>query len=119
MSIRTALLLMIVISLPVKGAENLHTWPRFRGPNGSGIAIDEKPPVYVGPHKNLKWKVPVPGGLSSPIIVGNKLVLTALDNGELYTIAYNRSDGSEAWRAKAPARQLEAHHPTEGSPAAS
>ena len=61
----------------------------------------------------------MPGGLSSPIIVGDKLVLTALDDGELYTIAYNRADGSEAWRAKAPARKLEAHHETEGSPAAS
>ena len=67
----------------------------------------------------MKWKVPVPSGLSSPIIVGDKLVLTALDDGELYTIAYNRANGGEAWRAKAPSRQLEAHHETEGSPAAS
>jgi len=119
MSIPTALLLTIVIGLPVKGAEDLHAWPRFRGPNGSGIAIDEKPPVNIGPDKNVKWKVQVPEGLSSPIIVGNKLLLTALDSGELYTIAYNRADGREAWRAKAPARQIEAHHPTEGSPAAS
>src|SRR3954451_7706737 len=119
MSIPTALLLTLAISLPANGAENSLAWPRFRGPNGSGIAINGKPPVDIGPDKNVKWKVSVPGGLSSPIIVGNKLVLTALDNGELYTIAYNRADGSEAWRATAPARQLEAHHPTEGSPAAS
>src|SRR5258705_2862606 len=119
MSKPTALLLAIVISLPVNGAENSLAWPRFRGPNGSGIAVDEKPPVDIGPDKNVKWKVSVPAGLSSPIIVGDKLVLTALDHGELYTIAYKRSDGGEVWRAKAPARQLEAHHETEGSPAAS
>ena len=119
MSKPIALLLAIVISLPVKGAENSLAWPRFRGPNGSGIAMDGKPPIDIGPDKNVKWKVPVPAGLSSPIIVGDKLVLTAVDHGELYTIAYNRSDGGEVWRAKAPARQLEAHHETEGSPAAS
>lgn len=119
MSKSTALLLAIVIGLPVEGAESVLAWPRFRGPNGAGVAIDEKPPVDVGPDKNVKWKVPVPAGLSSPIIVGDKLVLTALDHGELYTIAYNRSDGGEVWRAKSPAQQLEAHHLTEGSPAAS
>jgi outer membrane protein assembly factor BamB len=119
MSKPNALLLAILISLPVQGAENSLAWPRFRGPNGSGIAMAEKPPIEIGPDKNVKWKVPVPAGLSSPIIAGDKLVLTALDDGELYTIAYNRVDGSKAWRAKAPARQLEAHHETEGSPAAS
>src|SRR3954470_14346682 len=103
MSKPTALLLAIAISLPVKGAENSLAWPRFRGPDGSGIAVDAKPPVEVGPDKNVKWKVPVPAGLSSPIIVGDKLVLTAIDRGELYTMAYNCSDGSEVWRAKAPA----------------
>jgi outer membrane protein assembly factor BamB len=119
MTTPTALLLTLVISLPLNGAESSLEWPRFRGPNGSGIALNGKPPIVIGRDKNVKWKVSVPGGLSSPIIVGNKLVLTALDNEELYTIAYNCADGSEAWRAKAPARQLEAHHPTEGSPAAS
>ena len=63
-------------------------WPQFRGPGGSGIAEEQKPPVEVGPDKNVKWKVPVPSGLSSPIVVGDKLVLTAFENDKLYTIAY-------------------------------
>ena len=67
----------------------------------------------------MKWKVPVPSGLSSPIVAGDKLVITAFDGGKLYTIAYNRADGKEAWRAEAPAKQIEAYHKTEGSPAAS
>ncbi len=92
---------------------------KFRGPNGSGVATDGTPPIDIGPDKNVKWKVSVPQGLSSPTIVGDKIVLTAVDHGDLYTIAYRRSDGSEAWRAKAPARQLEPHHESEGSPAAS
>src|SRR4051812_32541572 len=118
MTLPAALLLTIAISLPVRGAENLQAWPRFRGPNGSGIAVDEKPPIDIGPDKNVKWKVPAHAGLSSRFIVGDKLVLPALDKGELYTIASRRSDGGEAWRAQAPARQLEPHHATEGSPAA-
>lgn len=119
MSKLIAILLFVMIASPGMGAENKLAWPRFRGLNGSGIATGEKPPIQIGPEKNVKWKVPVPSGLSSPIIVGDKLVLTAVDHGDLYTIAYDRANGAEAWRAKAPASQLEAHHETEGSPAAS
>ncbi len=101
------------------GADPRLEWPRFRGPNGSGIADDQAPPVRFGPELNVKWKVSVPSGLSSPIIVGDKLVLTAFDQGELYTIAYRCSDGKEAWRREAPAKKIEPHLKGEGSPAAS
>ncbi|VTR94432.1 pyrrolo-quinoline quinone : Pyrrolo-quinoline quinone OS=Chthoniobacter flavus Ellin428 GN=CfE428DRAFT_1721 PE=4 SV=1: PQQ_2 [Gemmata massiliana] len=94
-------------------------WPQFRGPNGSGIAEGQKPPVEFGPNKNVKWKVAVPSGFSSPIVAGDNLVLTAFEDGKLYTIAYNRATGKEAWRAEAPAKQIEPFHKTEGSPAAS
>ncbi len=67
----------------------------------------------------MKWKTQVPSGSSSPIVVGDLLVLTAFDGGKLYTIAYNRADGKESWRAEAPAKAIEAFHITEGSPAAS
>jgi outer membrane protein assembly factor BamB len=94
-------------------------WPQFRGPNGSGIADGQNPPVEFGPDKNVKWKVPVPSGLSSPIVAGDKLVITAFEDGKLYTIAYDRSDGREAWRTDSMAKQIEAYHKVEGSPAAS
>ncbi|MCI0360256.1 MAG: PQQ-binding-like beta-propeller repeat protein [Planctomycetaceae bacterium] len=93
-------------------------WPQFRGPGGSGVADDQKPPVQIGPEKNVKWKVAAPSGLSSPIVAGDKLVITAFDGGKLYTIAYDRASGKEAWRAQAPAKQIEAYY-KEGSPAAS
>ena len=94
-------------------------WPQFRGPGGSGVADDQKPPIEVGPDKNVKWKVPAPAGLSSPIVAGDKLVITAFEGGKLYTVAYNRADGTEAWRKEAPAKKIEAYFKTEGSPAAS
>jgi outer membrane protein assembly factor BamB len=94
-------------------------WPQFRGPGGSGVAEGQKPPVEFGPTKNLKWKVPAPGGLSSPITAGDLLVLTAFEGGKLYTIAYRRADGKEAWRRQAPARKIEGYFKKGGSPAAS
>src|SRR4029434_10563060 len=82
-------------------------WPQFRGPNGSGVADGQKPPVEIGPDKNVKWKVAVPGGLSSPVVAGDKLVITAFDGGKLWTIAHDRASGKEVWRADAGAKQIE------------
>src|SRR5262245_12380492 len=92
------------------GADQPLAWPQFRGPNGSGVADGQKPPVQLGPDTNVKWKVPVPSGWSSPIVAGDLLVLTAFEGGKLYTVAYRRADGHEAWRAEAPAKQLEPYN---------
>jgi outer membrane protein assembly factor BamB len=94
-------------------------WPQFRGPNAAGIADGQKLPVQFGPEKNVRWKVAVPSGFSSPVIAGDRLFLTAFDAGKLWTIAYARADGKELWRAEAPAEAIEKYHKTEGSPAAS
>src|SRR5262245_10085248 len=108
-----------ILTTSTFGADKSSAWPQFRGVNGSGVADEQKPPVEIGPEKNLKWKVPVPSGLSSPIVAGDKLVITAFDAGKLYTIAYRRADGKEAWRKEAPAKQIEPFMKNEGSPAAS
>src|SRR5262249_8683081 len=92
-------------------------WPRFRGPNGSGVADSQKPPVEFGPDKNVKWKIAVPEGLSSPIVAGDNIVVTAFEGGKLFTIAYGRLDGKESWRADAKARQIEGYLKSESSPA--
>jgi outer membrane protein assembly factor BamB len=114
-----AFVLIVVFASLARGADRPLAWPQFRGPGGSGVADTARPPVEFGPDKNVKWKVPVPRGLSSPILAGENLVITAFDNGKLFTIAYNTADGREAWRREAPARQIEPFHKVEGSPAAS
>jgi len=115
----TVLALMVGLAAAGLGAEKQLAWPQFRGPNGSGVADGQKPPVEFGPDKNVKWKEPAPSGLSSPIVAGDKLVITAFDDGKLYTIAYSRADGNEAWRKDSSAKQIETYSKTEGSPAAS
>src|SRR5262249_9022922 len=56
-------------------------WPQFRGPGSSGVADDQKLPEKFSPKENLAWKVAVPPGASSPIVVGDKIVLTAFEDG--------------------------------------
>lgn len=111
---------VLCLSAAVSAAEKPLAWPRFRGPNGSGIADEAaRPPVELGPEKNVKWKVPVPPGISSPIVAGDLLVITAFTDGKLFTIADRRDSGAEAWRREAHAEQVEKFHQIEGSPAAS
>ena len=52
-------------------------------------------------------------------MAGDLLVITAFEDEKLYTIAYRRADGKEAWRAAAPATKIESFYKGEGSPAAS
>lgn len=57
-------------------------WLQFRGPLGSGIASDAKPPTTWSSTQNVKWKAALPGaGTSSPIVVGDKLFLTCWTGG--------------------------------------
>lgn len=52
-------------------------WPQFRGPNGTGIAADAKPPLKWTDEEGVKWKTPLPGpGSSSPIVLGDRVFVT-------------------------------------------
>jgi len=85
---------------------------RFRGPNGSGLSPDTKPvPVVWSPGENLKWKTVLPGpGVSSPIIVGDRVYVTCysgygLDrsnpgdqkNLKRHLVCVRRADGKVLW----------------------
>lgn len=91
-------------------------WPQFRGEGGLGIGTGE-PPVTFSAEKNLKWKVEVPHGHSSPCVWNDKIALTGLSEGKLVTFCLNKADGRELWRVAVPATKVEAAHRI-GSPAA-
>ncbi len=98
-------------------AEN--SWPQFRGPNASGIAERQTPPVQFGPRTNEVYRVEIPSGASSPCIWENRIFLTGFEGGHLETLCLDRRDGKLLWKKSASADKIEAFHPTEGSPAAS
>ena len=78
------------------------SWPQFRGPNSLGVSGKDKPPIRFGAETNLLWKVEVPPGLSSPCIAGDRIFLTAFENGKLFALCSHRRDGKELWRREAP-----------------
>ena len=82
-------------------------WARFRGPNGSGVAETGRLPVLFGPGTNSQWEVTVPPGKSSAVLSGDRLYLTAAEDGQLLTLAFDRATGRELWRRAAPSRRVE------------
>ncbi len=52
-------------------------WPQWRGPLGTGEAPGGDPPVRWSEERNVRWKVPVPGGgLGAPIVWEDRVYLT-------------------------------------------
>jgi outer membrane protein assembly factor BamB len=94
-------------SLSLQGGSN---WPQFRGPDGLGIGTGKPPIEFASDGKNVKWKVEVPFGHSSPCIWGDKIFLTGLDHGQLVTVCLDREDGTKLWHVAAPAEKLESTH---------
>ena len=93
------------------------SWNQFRGPNGSGVALACRPPVKLDAG-HVAWKTPVPPGLSSPVLAGTRIVLTAVEGGRLVTLAFDAASGKLAWRREAPKVALERVHEA-NSPASS
>lgn len=98
-------------------------WPQFRGPNSQGVADAEKPPVEFGPDKALLWRTPLPSGVSSPCIWGERIFVTAFDQAaqKLETLCLDRKTGKVVWRKDAPPHEIEKVHevssPANASPA--
>jgi len=94
-------------------------WTRFRGPNGSGVAVDSQPPIAWSETQNLQWKTALPGpGTSSPIVVGSRIFVTCFSgygdgsggdpaNLKRELVCVNHADGKILWSATTPAAQPE------------
>lgn len=61
-------------------------WPSFRGPDGTGVADGQNPPVAFDVKKgeNVRWKTEIPGlGHSCPVVWGDRVFLTtAISSGQ-------------------------------------
>ena len=92
-------------------------WPRFRGPDGSGLAgADARPATTWSGTSNLNWKAALPGpGSSSPIISGGRLFVTCYSgygdgaSGDTpeklrrHLVCLERETGKLLWDAAIPA----------------
>jgi outer membrane protein assembly factor BamB len=105
---RLALVGLLALAGPA-GADN---WPRFRGPNGTGMSADKDVPVKWNLKENVLWQVPVPGvGNGSPVVWGDRLYLQAssADGTERSLSCLDARNGKTLWKQTIPAQKAPAH----------
>ncbi|MCP3694457.1 MAG: hypothetical protein GY917_19805, partial [Planctomycetaceae bacterium] len=74
-------------------------WPQFRGPNASGVSQEKNAlPAEITAGKNVFWSKEIPSGVSSPVIFGKWIYLTAeREDKQLVTMAISTVNGQVAW----------------------
>jgi len=76
MGLRSLPIAALVLLLAPSAYAGEGQWPRFRGPNGTGISDATTVPV-VWTEKDYNWRVKLPGiGHSSPVVWGGRIFLT-------------------------------------------
>jgi outer membrane protein assembly factor BamB len=90
-----ALFAVALSSIVLQGAD----WPRFRGPNGAGIATAPGLPAEWAPGDRT-WETLLPGiGHSSPVVRGDRLFLTTAseDGTSRQLVCLATADGKILW----------------------
>ena len=90
-----AALLLTAVTLPLQAQD----WPRFRGPNGSGLGKANLPDAIT--EKDFNWKIELPGpGHSSPVVAGGRIFLTCTPKGSTKRIlvCLDAKDGKQVWQ---------------------
>lgn len=94
-------LLAICLFFQSAFGESSDTWDQFRGPGASAVVPDGQLPDDISNDKVLRWKVALPGeGLSSPVLHGNHVFLTASSGPEqktLHVLCFDQSSGKPVW----------------------
>ena len=76
----------------------------FVDPTASGVNETSGLPIGVRPQKNLLWKTPLPPGHSSPILVGDRIFVTAYEGDKLLTFSPRPHDGQDSVAPRIAAR---------------
>ena len=89
-----ALMTTLLVAIAADGQEN---WPRFRGANATGVALDDPQLADTwDTQNNVKWVADVPGwGWSSPVVWGDRVFVTTG-----YSDAEEKTPSEAEWGAK-------------------
>ena len=106
-----------ILAMLLAGAD----WPQFRGPNSNSVAPSEQLPLEWSETQNTAWKVELPGrGPSSPIVVGNRVVVTCssgINQDRLHVLCFDAANGQKLWERQFWATGRTLTHPTSANAA--
>ncbi len=96
MNLSSLLAATLAVMSPLGAAD----WTQFRGPNGDGVSSETGVPTRLEP-TSITWSIALPGrGFSSPLIVGDKVFVTAGSGARqdrLHVLCFRVSDGALLW----------------------
>ena len=93
-------------------------WLQFRGGDAGGVAADVQLPTSWNAEssENIAWKAPLTGkGVSGPIVVGNKVFVTAssgFTQDRLHVMCFDATAGQSLWERQFWATGRTICHPT-------
>jgi len=101
-----------VFLLLVSGAcADQRAWPRFRGPDGTGVSDATTVPV-AWTDQDYNWKVKLPGvGHSSPVVWGKRMFVTCgdPDTARRTILCLDTADGRTLWQRDYPSNTFKKH----------
>lgn len=92
-------------------AHSADQWPRFRGPDGSGISATTHLPIQWS-HTNVAWRIALPGkGHSSPVVWNGHLFVTSgnPEKADRYLTCVNTLDGRVLWEKTHASKPFKQH----------
>lgn len=117
---------LIVLSPATLSAQETR-WLQFRGPGGLGVSTARGVPSTWNARDNILYKITLPGaGSSSPILLGNRLILTcylgygepgkagAMNQLKRNVLCLDAKSGDIVWRREVRSRLPEEKPPREG-----
>ena len=109
---------LAVLALSLLATFAAADWLQFRGTNHNGVASGPAPPIEFDEKgkENIAWKADLPGrGVSGPIVVAGKVVVTASSGfrrDRLHVLCFDADSGKLAWERQFWATGRTLCHPT-------
>ena len=96
-ALRAPQLLAALAAAGLAAACSAQEWTRLRGPKGQGHGAAELPAALTA--KNVRWRVDVGEGHSSPVLWGDRVFLTRLgeDGASREVVCYDADTGALRW----------------------
>src|SRR5215813_2481617 len=107
-SLSARAVLYLGVALALCGTARASDWPRFRGPNGTGISTAKDIPLTWTDKENVLWKVPLPGvGNGSPIVSRGRVFLqaSAANGSGRMLLCLDAASGKTLWTQKVPGKR--------------
>lgn len=106
--VRRSLLLALALAASTGIAGGAQNWPRFRGPNGGGVAEEARNlPSEFGPATNLAWRIDAPGGRSSPVVWGDRVFITGYEGSRGMVVCFDVASGRKLWEQSIEGTRVE------------